>query len=130
MTNGLNNTFNVNPLPILTISADIYPTSTVIDDADGARANLKNLIATASTALENALNVAIQSENPRAYEVVAGLIQTAADLSTRIMDTHLTQTRVTNIKDSNITTATQNNTTNNVIFSGTPAELSKMLKES
>lgn len=125
--NELSDVFDINPLPQVKLPAVVYPPSNIDSDADEARNNLKNLMATASAALENALNVAIQSESPRAYEVVANLIQTSADLSSRVMDTHMTQTRVSNIKVTDVT-ATQNNTTNNVIFNGTPAELAKLLK--
>ena len=127
MSNDLAEIFDTNPLPIVKLPEVVYPSSSIEEDADEARNNLKNLMATATSALENALNVAIQSESPRAYEVVANLIQTSADLSSRVMDTHMVQTRVSNIKVTDVT-ATQNNTTNNVIFNGTPAELAKLLK--
>jgi hypothetical protein len=128
MSNELSDVFDINPLPVVKLPAVDYPPSNIQDDATEARNNLKNLMATATSALENALNVAIQSESPRAYEVVANLIQTSADLSSRVMDTHMVETRVSNIKVTDVT-ATQNNTTNNVIFSGTPAELAAMLKK-
>ena len=99
--------------------------TSIAGDADEARDNLKALMKTATQALADALNVAVQSESPRAFEVVATLIATAADLNTRLLATHTAEMRL----GGNTTANTQNNnTTNNVVFSGTPSELSKLLK--
>ena len=125
MGKSIADVFNVEPVPIEKLPV-VQSTPTTIDqDADDARDNLRGLIKTAGVALENALSVALQSESPRAYEVVANLINTAADLNTKILNTH---TLAQKIPKPETTNNTQNNTTNNVIFTGTPAELAKLLK--
>ena len=102
--------------------------TTISDDAIDARGNLRALMATATEALTNALNVAIQSESPRAFEVVANLIATTAELNTKLLETHNTELKVKGSVAAPNSNTQNNTTTNNVVFQGTPAELSKLLK--
>ena len=127
MSKSIAEIFNVTPTPIEKLPVVKSEPSTVDADADAARDNLRGLMKTASIALENALSVAIQSETPRAYEIVATLINAASDLNTKLLNTHTVQNRNTVAPTNN----TQNNsTTNNVVFNGTPSELAKLLKDS
>jgi hypothetical protein len=117
-------TFDIMPTPVEKLPV-VKEDNTVEQDSFDARDNLRSLIKTASNALENALSVAIQSESPRAYEVVANLINTAADLNTKLLNTHNIQQKATPHQAVN---AQQNNTTNNVIFNGTTSELARLLE--
>lgn len=99
----------------------------VSSDADYARNNIKDLIDTARTALTHALDVAVQSESPRAYEVLANLINTSADLNTKLVDVHQREQRMSGTTPE-AKPVTQN-VTNNVVFSGTPAELNEMISK-
>jgi hypothetical protein len=128
MSDALSQVFDVAPLPRTTVPAEYHPPLPLAEDGDFARENLKNLMVTAKEALENALNVAIQSESPRAYEVVSALINTSADLNNRLMMTHSIQTRIESYAKPEVNNTQNNSTTNNVIFSGTPGELAKLLK--
>lgn len=96
------------------------------DDADFARANLRDLIQKSRTALENALDVAVQSESPRAYEVLANIINTSADLNTKLIDVHQREHRIVSAETKQIIQGPQN-VTNNVVFSGTTSELNDMI---
>jgi len=128
--NDLSTTFDVLPLPLVAVPTVEFPVSSISEDADVARDNLKNLIDTATEALNGMLNVATQTEDPKAYTVVADLIRVAAELNARVMDTHAVAARVNNMVTSAVTSATQHNrTTNNIVFSGTSAELALLLKE-
>ena len=125
MHNSLAQIFDVTPVPDQKLPVVKTTESSMDSDAVDARDNLRSLMETAKIALENALNVAVQSESPRGFEVVATLLNTAADLNTKLLNTHQVQQKLTTEQP---VTATQNNTTNNVIFNGTPSELAKLLK--
>lgn len=126
MHKAISEVFDVMPTPDQPLPLVEKANATLDSDASEARDNLRSLVETAKIALESALNVAIQSESPRGFEVVANLLNTAADLNTKLLGTHQMQSRVKQ------TTAPEhaigNNTTNNVIFNGTPSELAKLLK--
>ena len=68
----------------------------------------------------------IQSEHPRAYEVLAGLIKDTANTSEKLMDLH----RKIQTIDQMMLPAPekQSNTTNN-LFIGSTTELQRMLKD-
>lgn len=109
------------PLPV----AKTNGTEKVSSDSEYARSNLKQLIETSRTALEHALNVAVQSDSPRAYEVLANLINTSADLNTKLIDVHQREQRINQNKDDD--QKVSHNVTNNVLFTGTTSELNDMI---
>lgn len=57
-------------------------------DFDEIRTNLKNLIETATNAVEGLMEVASESDEPRAYEVLSDLIKTAMEANKNLLDIH------------------------------------------
>jgi|14_taG_2_1085336.scaffolds.fasta_scaffold01843_9 hypothetical protein len=102
------------------------------------RGRLHQLAETGQEALEGILQVAQESEHPRAYEVVAQLIKTLADNSKQLMELHhdtqdledkKNAKRDKGKKTEEASTENSSNVTNNSIFVGSTAELQKMLEE-
>ena len=91
-----------------------------------ARAQLYNIVEKMQESLSDAMDVAQQSEHPRAFEVVFNGAKNAADVVDKLADLHKKMNDLE--KDEPKINATQNNTTNNV-FVGSTAELLKSLKE-
>jgi len=90
------------------------------------RDNLKELIGKGTTAIDGILNLASETEQPRAYEVLAQLIKTVADTNKDLLDMH---NKMKTIKGEQPQTTNSGNTiTNNSIFVGSTAELQKLLK--
>ena len=92
-------------------------------DYKTVRSNLKNIITTGSEAIENILQVATETESPRAYEVAAQMIKTVADANKDLVDLHK------KLKDINKETNNVKNVTNNALFVGSTKELQMMMKE-
>lgn len=102
------------------------------------RGRLHQLAETGQEALEGILQVAQESEHPRAYEVVAQLIKTLADNSKQLMELHHDTQDLEDKKNAKrdkakkteeTPTENSSNVTNNSIFVGSTAELQKMLEE-
>lgn len=110
-------------LPAPTTEA-IYSSDKIEDDYDKSRENLKNLLLSGQAALEHALEVAKQSEHPRAFEVVGNLIKQLADVNQQLMDIHQQKKKLEEPGK-----AQQKSVTNNSIFVGSTAELNKMIKK-
>ena len=91
------------------------------NDYDTARDNLRELLTTGQNALMHALEVAKQSEHPRAFEVVGNLMKQLADVNQQLMDLHQQKQKLDAPKKG------ADKVTNNAIFVGSTAELSKML---
>lgn len=104
------------------ISGGTFDSSNLQKDYELAQQNLKNLVNNGNIALESALKVATESDSPRAFEVVAILLKTMADLNNNMVDIHK------KVKD---TTATKNEIkqTNNSVFVGSTKDLQNLLNK-
>jgi hypothetical protein len=93
-------------------------------DYEYTRGNLYSIIEKGQEAINGVLELAQESEMPRAYEVVGQLIKNVADATDKLMDL---QKKLKDIEE----TKTQKGPTNvtNALFVGSTAELSKLLKD-
>tara|TARA_B100000470_G_scaffold180515_1_gene145140 strand:- start:13 stop:420 length:408 start_codon:yes stop_codon:yes gene_type:complete len=103
--------------------ARIIPKSGKDDDIDYnyARENFYNLIERNQDAVEEMLEIAKQSEHPRAFEVVGQLIKSGLDANKELMTLHKTKKELSIEKSSGVNV-------NNAVFVGSTAELQKLLK--
>lgn len=92
-------------------------------DYTEVRQNLKRIIEKSEEAVENILEVAIESQNPRAYEVVAQLLAASLEANNKLMHLHR---QIKEIKKEEPGKTT--NVTNNSIFVGNTADLQKMIR--
>ncbi len=97
------------------------------NDYEYTRETLYDLIEKGREGIEEMIEVARQSEHPRAYEVLAGLIKDTANTSEKLMDLHR---KVTQLDQMLLPPPEQSakSTTNN-LFIGSTTELQRMLKD-
>lgn len=124
----LSEVFNVEPQqkPLEVIDSSTgeivkTPEGKIENDYEVARDNLRELLITGQNALYSALEVAKQSEHPRAFEVVGNLMKQLADVNQQLMDLHQQKAKLDSPKKG------ADKVTNNAIFVGSTAELSKMI---
>lgn len=100
------------------------PVEIIDDDYKAVRDNLYDLLETGKDALLDMLEVAKQSENPRAYEVTGNLIKQLADMNQQLLDIHQQKQKLDapTKKEQQATTVT-----NNAIFVGSTNDLSKLI---
>ena len=127
---SLDKTFDVPSAEIVEVkkNVDVVATSNKNDveqDYKYARAQLTNLVEKMSEALDGALEVAQESDHPRAYEVAFNGAKSAAEVVEKISDLHKKMADLNKEE----TKVQQTNVQNNVFMAGTTAELMKMLKE-
>jgi hypothetical protein len=91
-------------------------------DYELVQSNIKDLIGTGNVALESALKVATQSDSPRAFEVVAILLKTMADLNNNVLDVHKKAKDTTGQK-------VEVKQTNNSVFVGSTKDLQNLLNK-
>lgn len=84
--------------------------------------NLKSLIGSGNLALESALKVATESDSPRAFEVVAILLKTMADINNNVLDVHKKAKDTTGNK-------VELKQTNNSVFVGSTKDLQNILNK-
>jgi hypothetical protein len=128
---GLNETFNVtgeivpNDSKIIEekIEKVISPIDDIKKDYEYTRGNLYSLIEKGQEAINGILELAQESEMPRAYEVAGQLIKNVADATDKLMDL---QKKLKDIEEERVSKGPTNVT--NALFVGSTAELSKLLK--
>lgn len=96
----------------------------VKNDYEYSRDTLYELIEKGKDALENMIEVARESEHPRAYEVLSGLIKNVSDTNDKLMDLNKKQKQM----DESEKPAQVENQQNNY-YLGSTADLQKLLKE-
>ena len=93
------------------------------NDYEYSRGQLYNLVEKGQEAINGILDLAQNSDHPRAYEVAGNLITNVADITDKLVDL---QGKMKDINQEQIQT-TSNVT--NAMFVGSTSELQKMLKE-
>lgn len=123
---GIEPTKEITPAPV-SVPAVVreYDKSDSDKDYGEVRTNLKCIIEKSQEAIEGIIELAQDSQQPRAYEVVAQLIQSSLEANTKLMDLHR---RMKDIKKEEVTNKTTN-VTNNSIYVGSTAELQKLIRQ-
>ena len=133
---NLSKVFGVEPIKegeVITTGGDVILPETkgveenVVKDYDAARNNLYKLLNQGQDALYNALEIAKQSEHPRAFEVVGNLMKQLADINEQLLALSERKVKLDAPKQQEGQPSKQV-TNNNAIFVGSTSELSKMLK--
>ena len=93
-------------------------------DYEYTRGNLYSIIEKGQEAIDGILELAQESEMPRAYEVAGQLIKNVADATDKLLTLQQKLKDVEEEKDSKGPT-----TVNNALFVGSTAELQKLLKK-
>ena len=95
----------------------------VQDDYDFSREKYKGLLDKGEEALISMLQLAQESEHPRAYEVLSGMMKNMADITDKLMDLQKKKKELTKEeRKEEVKTLTQNN-----VFVGSTTDLQRML---
>tara|TARA_Y100000996_G_C22451055_1_gene613876 strand:- start:324 stop:716 length:393 start_codon:yes stop_codon:yes gene_type:complete len=112
---------DVEVLPAERPSSEIEVTKDLDHDYEYTRQNLKDVIEKGTVALDGILELAQESEHPRAYEVVGQIIKNVADVNKQLIELQ---------KDMKGLKATEKGPKNvtNALFVGSTHDLQRLLK--
>ena len=133
MTN-LNDTFNITPTevevdqtevkePVGIQKPDRLTKGDIEKDYEYTRGNLYSIIEKGQEAINGILELAQDSEMPRAYEVAGQLIKSVSDATDKLMDL---QKKLKDVNEESIAKGPTNVT--NALFVGSTSDLSKLIK--
>jgi hypothetical protein len=105
------------------ISIEEENKTSIEDDAEFARQNIRELIEKGNDAMNNLLMVAKQSDHPRAYEVAANMLKSLTDMNKDLMEI---QKRKRDLEPKETNNASIN--VDKAVFIGSTKELIKALK--
>ena len=109
------------------VTTPVVTNGSVEEDFEEARGALKRAMAYSESTLQGIVNVAENSDNPRAYEVAGQLIKMFGDQAKDMMDLQGKKKKIDEV--SGKPAATQIGHQTNVLFNGSTSELMKALKE-
>ena len=102
----------------------IHQNNSAEPDAEYSRANYYNLIEKGNEALDGILEVAKESQHPRAYEVAANMIKNLSDVTEKLMILQKQQKELRGPEQQ----TPQNVNIDKAVFVGSTADLLKKLK--
>lgn len=119
--NKLAQVLDIEPIPLMQ-GTEVVAVNAVEDDTEFARQNIRNMIQKGNDAMENLIHIAKETEHPRAYEVVAGLLKTLADANKDLLELQK--------RKKDLEPKINNNTVNvdKAVFVGSTNDLVKLLK--
>ena len=134
MKNHLDDAFNITPTEVTVDETDVVvgvdrekpdrlTKDDITKDYEYTRGNLYSIIEKGQEAINGILELAQDSEMPRAYEVAGQLIKSVSDATDKLMDL---QKKLKDVEEE--TQQKGPNTVNNALFVGSTAELAKLLK--
>ena len=129
--NRLDQTFNVAAEVVKEEKAEVIPREKpdrltkddITKDYEYTRGNLYSIIEKGQEAINGILELAQDSEMPRAYEVAGQLIKSVSDATDKLMDL---QKKLKDVNEED--TKGPTNVTNNALFVGSTADLAKLIK--
>lgn len=135
MSEALAKAFGIEPVEVIQQngkSVTIAPEGSEDEDHTYARARHYELAEKGSEALDIAMRIARESENPRAIEVLSGLIKNLSDVNKSLLTLNKDKADVKTAKTgkgngTSVGTAVQNQT--NIVFNGSSKELNKLIAE-
>ena len=127
----LDKTFNVAAEVVKEEKSEIIPKEKpdrltkddITKDYEYTRGNLYSIIEKGQEAINGILELAQDSEMPRAYEVAGQLIKSVSDATDKLMDL---QKKLKDVNEED--TKGPTNVTNNALFVGSTADLAKLIK--
>jgi hypothetical protein len=133
---NLSKIFDVEPLKpgeIASVGQEIVPASNKVEenvnyDYDSARNNLHKLLNQGQDALYHALEIAKQSEHPRAFEVVGNLMKQLADTNEQLLALSERKQKLDAPRSGADGQPNKQITNNNAIFVGSTSELGNLIK--
>ena len=121
--NTTSETVDVTPVKKEKEKPDRLTKEDVVKDYEYTRANLYSLIEKGQETLNGIMELAEETQSPRAYEVAGQLLKSVADTTDKFLKLQK------DLKDIKEEQKGPTNVTNNAMFVGSTAELQKMLKE-
>jgi len=93
-------------------------------DLKYVRENLYDLISSGSTAIDQMMSIADQSQHPRAYEVLSNMIRQMVETNKDLLDMHEKKNKISTKKEE------QSSTVNNNLFVGSTKDILELIQKS
>jgi hypothetical protein len=103
--------------------------SDLTDDYDYSRDTYKRLVDKGQEAIDHMMELALQSDHPRAYEVLGGMLKNVSDMTDKLVSLHGNVEKVKAAKTAKggSESSSQPSVTNNNVFVGSTTDLQRFI---
>ena len=109
------------------ISTEVKADSDVDDDYEYSRDTYKRLVDKGQDAIDHMMELALQSDHPRAYEVLGGMLKNVSDMTDKLMTLHKNVDAVKIKKEESAPKSSGGTVTNNNVFVGSTTDLQRYI---
>ena len=114
------------PVPVPSTSLPPKEEKEIQDDYEFSRKTYKDLVDKSNSAIDGMMELALQSEHPRAFEVLSIMLKNTSDMTDKLMSL---QKNKKELKKEEKGTQPSTGVTNNNLFLGSVTELQKHLRQ-
>jgi len=113
------------PSPLPPVAAEAKVEKEIDDDYEFSRKTYKDLVDKSNNAIEGMMELALQSEHPRAFEVLSIMLKNTSDMTDKLMALQKQKKEIKKKEKNEAPAAT--GVTNNNLFLGSVTDLQKHL---
>lgn len=103
--------------------------SDLTDDYDYSRDTYKRLVDKGQEAIDHMMELALQSDHPRAYEVLGGMLKNVSDMTDKLVSLHgnIEKVKAAKTAKGGSESSSQPSVTNNNVFVGSTTDLQRFI---
>ena len=103
--------------------------SDLADDYDYSRDTYKRLVDKGQEAIDHMMELALQSDHPRAYEVLGGMLKNVSDMTDKLVSLHgnIEKVKAAKTAKGGSESSSQPSVTNNNVFVGSTTDLQRFI---
>ena len=118
---------NLPAVPVAPITHEVKQDWEIEDDYNFSRETYKELVDKSNKAIDGMMELALQSEHPRAFEVLSNMLKNTSDMTDKLMALQKQKKEVKKKEKGEAQVGPTGSVTNNNVFLGSVTDLQKHL---
>ena len=118
---------NLPAVPVAPITPEVKNDREIEDDYNFSRETYKELVDKSNKAIDGMMELALQSEHPRAFEVLSNMLKNTSDMTDKLMALQKQKKEVKKKEKGEVQSGPTGSVTNNNVFLGSVTDLQKHL---
>ena len=118
---------NLPAVPMAPVDPEVKVNKEIEDDYNFSRETYKELVDKSNKAIDGMMELALQSEHPRAFEVLSNMLKNTSDMTDKLMALQKQKKEVKKKEKGEVQAGPTGSVTNNNVFLGSVTDLQKHL---
>ena len=118
---------NLPAVPMAPVDPEVKVNKEIEDDYNFSRETYKELVDKSNKAIDGMMELALQSEHPRAFEVLSNMLKNTSDMTDKLMALQKQKKEVKKKEKGEVPSGPTGSVTNNNVFLGSVTDLQKHL---